>query len=132
MQHGQSDLICYLIACHHGKVRVSLRSLPTERPPKNSAGEEDPSIRHARGIWEGDALPLIDLGSGIVVPATTLTLRYMELGDDETTGPSWLARVLALRDAADLGPFRLAFLEGLVKCADERASRRAADEGGRP
>lgn len=129
--HGQSDLVCFLIASHHGKVRLSIRSLPMERPPKRD-GREDPTIRHARGIWEGDLLPAVDLGGGLIVPATTLTLRYMDLGDDEITGPSWLSRMLALRDDPDLGPFRLAFLEGLVKCADERASRRTRDESGAP
>lgn len=130
LQHGESDLICFLIACHHGKVRVSIRSLPTEKPPKDNDGNEDPAIRHARGIWEGDALPAVDLGGDLVIPATTLTLRYMELGDDEITGPSWLSRMLTLRDDPDLGPFRLAFLEGLIKCADERASRRERDKDG--
>jgi CRISPR-associated endonuclease/helicase Cas3 len=70
----------------------------------------------------------VDLGGGLVVPSTTLTLSYMELGDDEVTGASWVSRVLALRDDPNLGPFRLGFLEGLIKCADERASRRVADQ----
>ena len=91
----------------------------------DASGEEDPTIRHARGVWEGDVLPEIDLGDGILVPATELTLSYMVLGDDEATGASWLSRVLALRDDPELGPFRLGFLEALVKCADERASRNA-------
>lgn len=127
LQHGQDDLVAYLIACHHGKVRVSIRSVPTEQAPTNTEGQKDPSIRHARGVWEGDELPAIDLGGGLVVPATKLTLSYMELGDDESTGPSWLARVLALRDAPKLGPFRIGFLEALIKCSDERASARASE-----
>ncbi len=32
--------------------------------------------------------------------------------------------MLALRDGPDLGPFRLAYLEALVRIADWRASRR--------
>ena len=36
---------------------------------------------------------------------------------------SWTARVTALRDRPDLGPFRLAYLEALVRIADWRASR---------
>lgn len=130
LQHGQSDLVCFLIACHHGKVRVSLRALPTETVPRNADGEQDPTIRHARGVWEGDWLEAVDLGGGLVVPATMLTLSYMVLGDDDVTGPSWLSRVLALRDDPALGPFRLGFFEGLVKCADERASRRVASRAG--
>jgi CRISPR-associated endonuclease/helicase Cas3 len=125
LQHGQSNLVCFLIASHHGKVRLSLRALPTEAIPQNRLGVEDASIYHARGIWEGDTIPAVDLGGGLRIPPSTLTLSYMVLGDDEATGPSWMSRVLALRDDLDLGPFRLGFLEGLIKCADERTSRRA-------
>jgi CRISPR-associated endonuclease/helicase Cas3 len=125
LAHGQSDLVCFLIACHHGKVRMSLRSLPIEKAPIGDDGRPDPTIRYARGVWEGDELPEIDLGDGLIVPPTRLTLSYMVLGDDVATGPSWLARMLALRDDPDLGPFRLGFLEALIKCADERASAKA-------
>ncbi|MEZ5964169.1 MAG: CRISPR-associated helicase Cas3' [Planctomycetota bacterium] len=124
LAHGQTDLVSFLIACHHGKVRMSLRSLPSENAPTGIDGRPDPSILHARGVWEGDELPEVDLGDHVIIPPTRLTLSYMVLGDDEVTGPSWSSRVLALRDDPQLGPFRLGFLEGLVKCADERASRR--------
>jgi CRISPR-associated endonuclease/helicase Cas3 len=46
----------------------------------------------------------------------------MELGGSDERGPSWLARMLNLRDRDDLGPFRLALMEALLKAADERAS----------
>jgi hypothetical protein len=36
-------------------------------------------------------------------------------------GPSWLARTVAIRDR--LGPFRLAYLETLLRAADARASQ---------
>ena len=130
LQHGLPDLVCFLIACHHGKVRLSLRALPTEDPPTNHDGRPDPTIRHARGIWEGDLLPAVDLGAGVTTGESRLTLRYMELGDDELTGPSWLSRMLALRDDCSFGPFRMALLEGLIKCADERSSRRVSSQGG--
>lgn len=125
LANGQSDLVCFLIACHHGKVRASFRALPVETPPR------DPSVRFARGVWEGDQMPAIDLGNGVQVGPATLTLSYMELGDDEVTGPSWVSRVMALRDAPEMGPFRLGLLEALIKCADERASRRARGGGER-
>lgn len=121
LAHGKDDLTVYLIASHHGKVRLSLRSTPKERVP-NPNGIDDPTIRFARGIWEGDQLPPVNLGDGVLVPATTLMLRYMELGFDDVTGASWADRMLALRDRPDLGPFVLGFLEALIKCADERAS----------
>ncbi len=44
----------------------------------------------------------------------------MQLGDSDTSEPSWLARTLALRDT--YGPFRLAFLETLVRIADWRGT----------
>lgn len=125
LANGKDDLTVYLIACHHGKVRLSLRSTPKERLP-NPNGIDDPTIRFARGIWEGDQLPAVDLGDGVQVPATILTLGYMELGFDPMTGASWAERMLALRDRSDLGPFVLGFLEALIKCADERASARVA------
>ena len=48
-----ADLTAYLVAAHHGKVRMNLRALPRERAPSDTdrAGE-----RFARGIWEGDEL----------------------------------------------------------------------------
>ncbi len=115
MMHGQDDLVAYLAAAHHGKVRLSIRSLPKEKRPP------DPNTRFARGVWEGDEIPRVDLGGGVIVPTTAIDLCFMELGDGPG-GPSWLARMLALRDDPGLGPFRLAFLEALVKAADERAS----------
>ncbi len=114
LSQGLPDLSVYLAAAHHGRVRLSIRSLPHEtRPPHISQ-------RFARGIWEEDILPETDLGGGIKSPKKSLTLSYMELGDDPQTGPSWLARMLKLRDS--LGPFRLAFLETLLRIADWRAS----------
>lgn len=111
-----ADLVAYLIAAHHGKVRMNLRSLPRERAPTgDQAGK-----RFARGVWEGDELPLVDLGRGEVWPGGRVNLSIMELGRDETTGSSWTERTRAL--LAREGPFRLAWLEALVRIADWRAS----------
>jgi CRISPR-associated endonuclease/helicase Cas3 len=107
------DLVAYLIAAHHGKVRLSIRSLPNEPAPDG----EDRFF--ARGVWHGDTLPAVSLGE-IDVPGVTLDLSFMQMGAGQH-GPSWLARTIALRDR--LGPFRLAFLETLLRAADARASR---------
>lgn len=115
--NDQPDLVAYLAAAHHGKVRLSIRSLPGETLPP------EPGRTFARGVWHGDQLPSGPLGGGTVMPATTIDLEFMELGEGRH-GPSWLARTVALRDA--IGPFRLAFLEGLIKIADERASGKEA------
>ena len=69
----------------------------------------------------GDLLPATDLGGNVKLPQTAIDLSFMELGDGPH-GESWLARMLALRDAPDLGPFRLAFLEAMLRVADWRAS----------
>jgi CRISPR-associated endonuclease/helicase Cas3 len=120
------DLVAYLVAAHHGKVRLSIRSLPNERHPPPSSGNGGPR-RFARGIWDGDELPETDLGGGVPAPAATLSLEPMELGlcaePPFANLPSWAERMLRLRD--QLGPFRLAYLEAVVRAADMRASRDA-------
>jgi CRISPR-associated endonuclease/helicase Cas3 len=118
LANGQPDLAAYLAAAHHGKVRLSIRSLPHEKLP------DDPGVRFARGVWDGDALAAMDLGGGTVLRATKLELDLMEMGEGPGERKSWLARMLALRDARDLGPFRLALLEALLRAADWRASAR--------
>jgi CRISPR-associated endonuclease/helicase Cas3 len=125
LAHGLPDLVAYLVASHHGKVRLSIRSLPHEKHPQG-----DPERRFARGLWDGDVLPPVDLGGGVLSPETPIALSYMELGEDEKTGPSWLARMLKLRDAVQLGPFRLAFLEALMRVADWHASGEQAENRG--
>ena len=73
------DLVAYLVASHHGKVRLSIRSLPNERhPPPRSSGSGS-ERRFARGVWDDDELPATDLGRGNA-PAVTLSLEPMELG----------------------------------------------------
>jgi CRISPR-associated endonuclease/helicase Cas3 len=116
LQHGQQseshDLVAYLIAAHHGKVRMGLRALPDERGPN------DDERRFARGVWEGDHLPAFSV-DGLSIPDTALALDVMELGGG-ATGRSWATRTLGLLES--YGPFRLAFLEALVRIADWRAS----------
>jgi len=117
LKHGLPDLAAYLAAAHHGKVRLAIRSLPHEtRPP-------DPERRHARGIWDQDELSGTMLTEALSLPPTTLDLSYMEFGDGRR-GPSWLARVMSLRDDRSLGIFRLGFLEALLRIADWKASKR--------
>ena len=117
-EHG--DLVAYLIAAHHGKVRLSLRAMPGEKEP------DDPFVpRFARGVWEGDILPEIAMPGQDAIPPARLRLGLMELGEG-VMGPSWTARTQKLLESH--GPFRLAWLETLVRIADWRAS--VAEEEG--
>ncbi len=109
---ADADLVAYLIAAHHGKVRMSLRALPEER-------EAPQGQRFARGVWEDDLLPAFAF-DGEAIPETRLRLALMELGEGEQ-GESWTARTQRL--LARHGPFRLAWWEALVRIADWRATR---------
>lgn len=117
LEEGLPDLAAYLAAAHHGKVRLSIRSLPHEDRP------EEPDRRFARGIWDGDRLPQADLGGNVRLSPMEMDLSYMELGQGPK-GASWTGRMLELRDDPTLGPFRLAMLEALLRVADWRGSRR--------
>ncbi len=101
---GIDDLVAYLILAHHGKVRL----LPS---PWN---DEDP--QDANGVRPGDRVPCCVLpnarsGTLSLDPALFLSSR---------TQPSWQGRVAGLLNR--LGPFRLAYLEALVRITDWRAS----------
>ena len=48
--------IAYLIGAHHGRVRLAIRALPGEEPP------DEPAIRFALGVRDGDKLSEVDLG----------------------------------------------------------------------
>jgi len=118
-----ADLIAYLIAAHHGKVRLGLRAL-SEEPPA------DAGRLFARGVWDGDRLPPVELGGGETARETVLSLELMRLGEGPQ-GPSWTARTQQLLER--LGPFRLAWLETVLRIADWRASaaeREEADDAG--
>ena len=107
--HDRDALVRYLVAAHHGRVRMAIRPAPGEEHP-NGTG------RLALGVVEGDLLPEVSTPIG-PRPATTLSLTEMELGGD---GRSWTALASDLRDT--YGPFVLAYLEALVRVADWRAS----------
>lgn len=103
----------YLVAAHHGRVRVAIRPAPGESAPR----EAPDSPRFALGIVDGDELPAMDTPLGRTRPVT-LALDSMELGAED----SWVNHALALRDDPALGPFRLGLLEAVVRMADWRVS----------
>lgn len=109
----ERDLAIYLVAAHHGRVRLGIRSLPEDGRP--AAGLA------ALGVWDGDMLPEVQV-PGATIPAQPLRLQTMGLGLDLAGRRSWTEVALGLVGREDLGPFRLALLEALVRVADWRAS----------
>jgi len=98
------DLVAYLVMAHHGKVRL----LP-------SSWEDD--SEDANGVRPDDRVPssvLPDAASDAPVNLDPFRLRPSRLH------PGWQGRVAHL--LGRLGPFRLAYLETLVRVADWRAS----------
>jgi CRISPR-associated endonuclease/helicase Cas3 len=119
------DLLVYLVASHHGKVRMSLRSSPDDE----LVDVPDPcpaDKRQARGVRDGDALPSCELpaanlnATAIAAPAVTLSLDLMELGLSPRFGASWRERMQLLLE--QFGPFQLAYLEAMLRAADCRGS----------
>jgi len=123
------NLVAYLVAAHHGKVRLSIRSLPNEGRPRKPDGKPADNKRFARGVWDDDPLPETVLGhaadgSPIKAPPLRLSLEPMEIGLCQAPPfagqPSWAERMIRLRDT--IGPFRLAYLEAILRAADARGS----------
>lgn len=114
----QFNLLAYLVCAHHGKVRLAWHA------GKGDQSEPDNGLR-IRGVREGDILPPLPLtaGDGKVheLPATVLDLAPAKAGLSPRTGAAWTDRVLGL--LAQYGPFTLAWLEALLRAADQRASR---------
>lgn len=103
---ADKDLTTYLVAAHHGKVRTSIRSIPSERGPSRDA-------LFARGVWDGDIIQYPEAFENEI----RLDLSPLRMGS-----ASWTSMALGLRDAPNIGPFRLSFLETLLRVADWRAS----------
>jgi len=112
------DLVAYLIASHHGKVRVGLHAAPKDQDYRDRDGRGLP----IRGVREGDRLPSVALVPGEPpVPEVTLTLSPAAIGLSCRTGVSWRERCIGLMERH--GPAALAFLEAILRAADIRASQ---------
>lgn len=117
------DLVAFLVCAHHGKVRMTWHSSPADQNANDN-------LLRIRGIREGDILPPLLLadnnGDFHTLPATLLDLSPAAAGLSPRTGKSWTERVLGLLN--DFGPFTLAWLEAILRAADQRASRQTIND----
>lgn len=111
------DLLLYLVCTHHGKVRMAWHASPADQSANDSA-------LRIRGIRQGDLLPPLTLsdaqGRRHALPAAELVLAAAAAGLNPHTGRGWTERVLGLLQRH--GPFTLAWLEALMRAADQQAS----------
>ena len=117
------DLLAYLVCAHHGKVRMAWHASPADQ-------EANDSRLRIRGVREGDVLPPLPLaaadGGFHPLPATALDLSPSEAGLSSRTGKSWTERVLNLVER--FGPFTLAWLEAILRAADQHASKQTTTD----
>ena len=113
-------LAAYLAAAHHGKVRLGIRSLPGRRRGIIDSNP-DPSYLLGYRTSDYEILPTLDLGDGLHVPETELDMSIAQMGVLPGGVISWMDGTLELLER--LGPFKLAYLEAIVRAADMRASR---------
>jgi CRISPR-associated endonuclease/helicase Cas3 len=112
------DLLVYLVASHHGKVRVALHASPKDQDYRDHDGRGFP----IRGVREDDRLPAVVIApNSLPLPELALTLEPATLGLSARTGASWRERCQGLID--HYGPTALAYMEALLRAADVRASR---------
>ena len=123
-------LSIYLSAAHHGKVRTVL----TSRTP---AGEDVCGVSKTTAVLPWNEMPLdfscaVDGASGrfsedglefiFEAPGWTGLVADL-LGGWEPDAVSGVSGAVPDGEPRNLGPFTLAYLETLVRCADERASK---------
>lgn len=114
------DLILYLVASHHGKVRAALYASPSDQEYNDRLN--DGRGLPIRGVREGDRLPpvALDIG-GERIAELTLTLEPAAMGLSSNTGRSWRERTEEV--VQRYGPTQLAYMESVLRAADVRASK---------
>ncbi len=132
---GNKDLTAlaiYLIASHHGKVRTTLQSISNRDevfglcdgdvlPACAILMEGEASLQFEMkklgisGTWSGD--------DGFVPGQPSWTAMLAELLGNPGSGMDETFEVIPESEPRSLGPFKLAYLEALLRAADARASR---------
>jgi CRISPR-associated endonuclease/helicase Cas3 len=133
---GLSALSVFLIASHHGKVRTVLRSTSNvdkvfglrERDvlPPTSVNEDDEVRLHFDLAQIGVSGEWLDADT-FVPSQPCWTAMIGELLGSNPSGDPETFDVIPQTEPRSLGPFKLAYLEALLRAADARASRHARE-----
>jgi CRISPR-associated endonuclease/helicase Cas3 len=118
---GEPFLLVYLVAAHHGKVRMMIQPRSHEKKPLDDR-------LYALGVWDQDGIPAVEITLGKetqTIPAQLIDLSCMQLGT-QVGNRSWAEQSLDL--LAEYGPFKLAFLESVIRIGDWRASQRYSQQ----
>lgn len=127
LEERECDLAAYLAASHHGKVRLGIRSLPGRRRDRGyTDSNPEPDYLLGHKVSKPETLPAVNLGAGLQIGETVLDLSIARIGLDECGRRSWLERSLGLLEW--LGPYRLAYLEAIMRAADMRASKKEQED----
>jgi CRISPR-associated endonuclease/helicase Cas3 len=114
------DLLIYLVASHHGKVRLALHASPSDQDYVDRIG--DGRGLPIRGIRDGDVLQSVRMCiDDHPTPPLTLSLEPAAMGLSNVTGRSWRERSQSVIDR--IGPIQLGYLEAVFRAADVRASK---------
>lgn len=108
---GAPFLAQYLIAAHHGKVRDSLW-------PTNPKERFDSKI--LRGVEIGTYLPKVEVDRSETLPGVQLLFSGK--------AQNWDKQITALLRDPTYGPFKLIYLEALIRNADVKASNYRQEE----
>jgi CRISPR-associated endonuclease/helicase Cas3 len=103
--HGKSFLFAYIVAAHHGKVRVRIDNFYWLKDEKG-----------LRGLMGGDRVYPCSLGNN----ASGEEVKIDEFSIDLPDTGEW--KICVENEIEKLGVFKLSYLETLVRIADRRAS----------
>lgn len=118
----QQNLVAWLIMTHHGKIRMQLRAMPDEKVPVDEENHPIPNRLYARGVWNEDTIPANTGIKGVPASFPPLKLDLVQMGGSDNL-PSWSTRALSLRNAPNMGIFRLAWLETILRASDAIGSK---------
>jgi CRISPR-associated endonuclease/helicase Cas3 len=116
-----ADLCRYLVLAHHGRLRMRVAEQPGDAGPEAEPGPEAeavprPGARVMFGLEQG-AISVVPPMLGLGQSELTVDLTQFGSGGDDS---AWHQMAAGLLDK--YGPFRLAYLETVVRIADWRAS----------